>query len=231
MSHKNLHFLPAFVILMCSTVCIAQSTTPAASTGVRSSSNVEEKLVELALKGPLFQGSVHQNKLNEYQLEGAKKAWLNLLTISTNYNDQTFTKNVVSNIAYPKYFFGLTIPLGTLLSRTEIKTAREGVELSKINQEQLKRDIRAEVITKYKQYKVQGELIAFQNELMNDVAAAVIQSEESFRKGTITIEQFNTAQRSNNDEKARLINMKLEQDLIKVEIERMIGVSLESVIK
>jgi hypothetical protein len=231
MTHKNLHFFLAFVILMCSTVCLAQTTTPAVSSGVRSSSNVEEKLVELALKGPLFQGSVHQNKLNEYQLEGAKKAWLNLLTISTNYNDQTFTKNVVSNIAYPKYFFGLTIPLGTLLSRTEIKTAREGVELSKSNQEQLKRDIRAEVITKYKQYKVQGELITFQNELMNDVAAAVIQSEESFRKGTITIEQFNTAQRSNNDEKARLINMKLEQDLIKVEIERMIGVGLESVIK
>ena len=231
MTHKNLHFLTAFVILMCSTVCIAQNTPPAGSAGVRSSSSIEEKLVELALKGPLFQGSVHQNKLNEYQLDGAKKAWLNLLTISTNYNDQTFTKNVVSNIAYPKYFFGLTIPLGTLLSRTEIKAAREGVELSKNNQEQLKRDIRAEVITKYKQYKVQGELIAFQNELMNDVQAAVLQSEESFRKGTITIEQFNTAQRSNNDEKARLINLQLQQDLIKVEIERMIGVGLESVIK
>ncbi|MEJ7914430.1 MAG: TolC family protein [Chitinophagaceae bacterium] len=218
------------LFLLACLVSNAQTNAVARRTTTDSTSVIEEKLVALALKGPLFQGSVHQNKINEYQLEGAKKAWLNLLTISTNYNDQSFVKNTFTGVAYPKYFFGLTIPLGTFLSRTEINAAREGVEISKNNQEQLRRDIRADIISKYKQYIAYGELIRFQSELMNDVQAALIQSEDNFRKGTITIEQYNSAQRSNNDEKGKLINLQLQQDLLKLDIEKMIGMRLESVI-
>lgn len=211
----------------------AQNTPAGRRQNNDSSSVIEEKLVALALDGPLFQGSVHQNKINEYQLEGAKKAWLNLLTLSTNYNDQSFTKNGngFTNVAYPKYFFGFTIPLGTLLSKTEIKAAKESVEITKNNQEQLRRDIRADVISQYKQYRAYGQLITIQSELMNDVQAAVVQSEENFRKGTITIEQYNGTQRSNNDEKAKLINLQLQQDLIKLDIEKMIGTRLETVLR
>jgi hypothetical protein len=59
----------------------------------------------------------------------------------------------------------------------------------------------------------------------------LITSEENFRKGTITIEAYNSAQRNKNDESSRLINLQLEQDLVKLELERMIGQSLESVIR
>ncbi len=137
---------------------------------------IETKLVELAMQGPLFIGSIHQNKITEYQLRGAKNAWLNLLTLSTNYNDQSFTQTN-QTVVYPKYFFGLTIPLGTLLSRTEVKAATEQVQISKINQEQLRRNITADIIGKWKQYKSMSALIALENEMLSDVDAALLQSE------------------------------------------------------
>ena len=49
-------------------------------------------------------------------------------------------------------------------------------------------------------------------------------------RGTATIEDYNNAQKGNNTELATLINLKLQQDIKKLEIEKMIGVKLETVI-
>ena len=102
--------------------------------------------------------------------------------------------------------------------------------MGKNNQEILRRTVREEILTKYREYKAYGQLIAIQSELVNDVQAQVIQAEEKFRKGTATIEDYNNAQKGNNTELATLINLKLQQDIKKLEIEKMIGVKLETVI-
>ena len=195
-----------------------------------SASVIEERLVKLALDGPLFKGSDHQNRINEYQLQRAKNSWLNLLTISTNYNDQSFAKNPTTSYVYPKYFFGLNIPLGTIFSKTEVKSAKEQVALSKENQEQLARNIRADVISKYKQYRTYSDLIAIQTQVVDDEQAALQQIEKKFLDRTIDMEKYNVASREYNAERSRKLNLQLEQDLIKVEIERMIGTRLENVI-
>ncbi|MGB3006844.1 MAG: TolC family protein [Chitinophagaceae bacterium] len=197
-----------------------------------SSSIIEEKLVALALSGPLYKGTEHQNKINEYQLKSAKNAWLNLLTISTNYNDQTFANtNTQTSYVYPKYFFGLTLPLGTLFSRTGVKSAKEGVEISKINQESLARNIRADIISKYRQYKNYFLLIDLQTQAVDDEETAFLQAKEKFRNGTITIQVYNASQKIYNDEFVKKLGLQLQQDLLKIEIERIIGTSLESAIK
>jgi outer membrane protein TolC len=214
-------FLAAFNLLQ------AQSTQR--STADTSISAIEARLVELALNGPTMKEAMHRNKINEYMVKAARNNWVNLFTISANYNDQSFAKNTNTNLVYPRYFLGFTIPLGTLLSKTQVRAAEEQVKISSSNEEQLRRTIRAEVLGKYKQYRAIGQLIVIQRELIDDVQAALITSEENFRKGTITIEAYNSAQKSKNDEAGRLISLQLEQDLVKLDIERMIGQSLESV--
>ena len=194
------------------------------------STAIEERLVALALQGPEAKNLEHQNKINEYTLRNAQNQWLNLLAVSANYNDQSFAKNNNVGYVYPKYFFGLTIPLGTILSKTQVKSAKESIQMGKNNQEILRRTVREEILTKYREYKAYGQLIAIQSELVNDVQAQVIQAEEKFRKGTATIEDYNNAQKGNNTELATLINLKLQQDIKKLEIEKMIGVKLETVI-
>jgi outer membrane protein TolC len=123
------------------------------------------------------------------------------------------------------------VPLGTFFSRSDVKAANEAVQISKLNHEQLERTIKAQVIGKYREYKSYGEQIALQSELVNNVQAALLQSEDKFRKAKITIEEYNTAQKIKNEEATKLINLQLQQDLVKLDIEKMIGTSLESVIR
>jgi outer membrane protein TolC len=157
---------------------------------------------------------------------------MNLLTFSLNYNDQSFKQPPAGAVyVYPKYFFGLNVPLGTLLSRTPVKSANEAVQIGQLEQEKLKRKVKADVLTKYKQYKAQAELIAMETGMMNDVEAALSEAKDKFRKNELSFEAYNLVQRSRNDEYAKILNLKLTQDLIKLEIERMIGTSLESVLR
>ena len=111
----------------------------------------------LALQGPEAKNLEHQNKINEYTLRNAQNQWLNLLAVSANYNDQSFAKNNNVGYVYPKYFFGLTIPLGTILSKTQVKSAKESIQMGKNNQEILRRTVREEILTKYREYKAYGD--------------------------------------------------------------------------
>jgi outer membrane protein TolC len=200
-----------------------------------SDSAIEEKLVVLALGGPLYDVSDHQIKIAEYKVKSAKKSWFNLLAISANYNDQTFAKNTPQTqgaYVYPKYFFGLTIPIGTIVTKgTEIKSAREEVAISKDNQKALERTIRADVLAKYKQYKLAKALVVLESQVADDLHTEFLQAEKKFNDGSITIEDYSIALRNNNAELSKLLNLQLQEDMAKLDIEKSIGVRLETVIK
>ncbi|HEU4471290.1 MAG TPA: TolC family protein [Flavisolibacter sp.] len=191
---------------------------------------IENRLVALAMTSPVYDASMHRIKINELELKKAKNSWMNLLTISTNYNDQSFAPT--QTVVYPKYFFGLTIPLGVIFSQgNQVKTARAAVALSKDQQEELARDIKADVLAKYRQYKLYNALIEVQSELINDVLAHAMQAEDDFKKGKIGVEAYITSLKSKNEELVKNMNLKYQQDVVKLEIEKIIGVPLESVLQ
>lgn len=228
-THGKKFITAGFLFCFCSAYA-QKNTSPLLARDT--STVIEEKLVALALQGPQTKNVEHQNKIAEYQLKSAQNVWLNLLTFSFNYNDRSFAKNTNAiPYVYPKFFVGLTVPLGTIFSKIQVKAARESVEIGKNNQEIVRRNIREEVLIKYKEYKAYSQLIAIQSELVNDVQAELIKNEEKFKNGTISIEAYNNSQRGNNSELAALINLKLQQDIKKLEIEKLIGVKLETVLK
>jgi len=213
------------------------SANPLSNFGIEyvNDSAIENRLVELTLKGPEYDGSIHQGRIAQLELKRAKSTWLNLLTISTNYNDQSFAKPVSNGQAtyvYPKYFFGITIPLGIFFSQgNQVKTARESIANGKDQQEILARTLKMQVLMKYKQYKFYAVQIEMENELSNDVAVNASQAEQNFRQGKITVEAYILSQRAKNEEMVKIMNLQLQQDLIRLDIERMIGVSLDSVLR
>jgi outer membrane protein TolC len=192
---------------------------------------IEERLVQLALGGPRYENTEHKNKIDEYQLRKAKNSWLNLLSLSLNYNDQTFAKDVQTTVVYPKYFFGFTLPLGLIFSNgTEVKVAREAIKASQSNQKQLAREIRSQVLSRYTEFKTYGELLAIQNKVVDDEEAAFRKAEKNFRDGTISIELYNSASKNYNLELTKRLNLKLQQDLKKIEIEELIGTNLDKIL-
>ena len=229
----------AFISYVRISICLALinshfSTAMAQSSkspGSDSSSMIEEKLVQMAFQGPELQKMAHQIKIDEYQLRAAQNAWMNLLAFNINYNEFTFQQSTAVPYIYPRYNLGVTIPLGTIFSRTAVKSAKENIEIGKDNTEELKRDLRQRVVSAYKQYIAYGQLIAIQTELVNDVKTVLTQIEEKFRTGSISIDAYNSAQKNNNLETVALINLKLQQDLKKLELEKLVGTRLENVIK
>lgn len=192
---------------------------------------IKERLVAFALKAPRYSIAEHQNNITAYQLKGAKNELLNLLTVSANYNDQTFAKqNTTAPVVYPKFYYGISVPLGTLLSRTAVKSAREQVEIGKMTQEAMKRQIRKEVLTKFLQYMAANDQIINLTELIDDETAAAGLVEQRFKDKEITLEQYGTATKSANTNNNQLIQLQLQRDLLRLDIEEMIGVPLEDVL-
>lgn len=201
-----------------------------------SDSLVQEHLVQLALNGPAYSVSSHQIKYADYNLTRAKRTWLNLLSISAEYNDQSIkNQQVVAgqyNYVYPKYFFGVTIPIGLFFTMgPDIKKERENVAIAHDNQEQLARTIRADVLAKYAQYKAYGNLLLIQTNVVDDEEALRKQVEQRFESNSISIEQYNEANKIYGEDLTKKLNLQLQQDLIKIDIEKMIGVNLESVLR
>lgn len=235
------------VLLAGATNTIAQRTTPntslyrrktdsmaAVRRGILPDSSIENRLVALALQAPRYDAAGHQINVANSQLMLARRAWFNLLTFSVNYNDQTFAHTTTSQYGYvyPKYFFGLIIPVGLFFTMgPQIHAARENVKIAEDVREELARTIRMDVLTKYHTYKNYEALILLENTIVVDNQAAVSQIEQKFRDGTVSIDQYNAANKAFGDEKAKLLNLQLAQDLVRLDIERMIGTSFDSVIK
>lgn len=195
---------------------------------------VENRLVALALQQPKFEEAESQRKILDYQLEKQRKAWLNLLSLSMNYNDQTFAgkTNTQTAYVYPKYFFGVNVPLGLIFSGgTDVKATKESALIVKDQELELQQTIKANVLGDYKQYKTYGKLLAIQNQLNDDAQANFLQVQQKFSDGTATLDAYNDASKKYNDEVIRTINLQLQQDLIKLEIEKLIGKRLEDIFK
>jgi outer membrane protein TolC len=197
-----------------------------------SDSVIQARLVQFALLGPQYQATDHKVNIAESDLSRAKRSWLNLLAISANLNDQSFEAPVPGQYVYPKYFFGLTIPIGLFFTLgPQIQGARESVEVSKNLREETARSLKAEVLSKYKEYKNYGELISLENTIVVDQQTAFSLFEKKFKDGTATIEQYNLANKLYSDELTKKLNLQLSQDLIKLDIERLIGTNLENLTK
>ncbi|HVX24699.1 MAG TPA: TolC family protein [Parafilimonas sp.] len=194
----------------------------------------ENRLVELALQQPKFDEAQAQRKTIDYQLEKERKAWLNLLSISANYNDQTFAGKRTNQTAYvyPRYFFGVTIPLGLIFSGgSDYKITKESATIVKDQELELQQTIKANVLGDYAQYRTYDKLIAIQNQSNDDAQAYYLQVEQKFSDGTATLEAYNDASAKYNEGVVKTVNLKLQQDLIKLDLEKLIGRKLEDIFK
>jgi outer membrane protein TolC len=199
-----------------------------------SDSVIQSRLVILALQGPRYAAATHQVNVATQQMNIAKRSWLNLLAISANFNefDLPGHSQQSNQYVYPKYLLGVTIPIGLFFEMgPQTRAARESVSVYRSNQEDLARTIRMQVLSQYTTYRNYSALIGLENTILVDQQSALNQMEKKFQDGTATIEQYNIANKAYTDERVKMLNLQLSQDLVRLDIERMTGVSLDSVIK
>ncbi|HLZ85836.1 MAG TPA: TolC family protein [Puia sp.] len=195
---------------------------------------VEEKLVILALQNVAYDAAIRTVTLAHYKVKQEKNSWFDLLQLNSQFNDQSFKhQSTVGNVAYvyPKYFYGVSIPIGTILSKGgQVKAAKEGVKIAEDNQIEAALKLRTDVLSKYKGWRVSNSLVLLERQVADDIHAAFLQVEKRFNDGTVSIEAYSEASRNYSAEMTKLLNYQLQADLQKLEIEQIIGVRLESVI-
>jgi outer membrane protein TolC len=194
---------------------------------------VEAKLIGIAMTRPSYDITLHQEYIARHELSKARNSWLNLLSITLDYNQFDFQPSA-NNTAYvyPKYFFGLTIPLGYIFSRgSEIKTAKENQVIARDTRAEAARTIVASVKTKYRTYLNYQSMLAVQNIVVNDEQAVFLQVEKNFRDGKATIDSYNSASKVFNSAILQQLQYKLLSDQTKVDLEHDLGMTLEEAIK
>ena len=195
---------------------------------------VEEKLVTLALQNVAYDAVTRQITIAQLNVKKEKNSWFDLLVLTAQFNDQSFKHaSTVGNVAYvyPKYFYGFTLPIGTILSKGgQVRAAREQVKMAEDAQIEAALKIRTDVLTKYKSWRVANSLVLMERQVADDIHAAFLQTEKRFNDGSVTIEVYSESSRNYSMEMTKLLNAQLDADVKKLQIEEVIGVRLESVI-
>lgn len=198
----------------------------------KDTSGIEAKLVLIALKRPEYDAAYHLIRNSNHELSKARNSWLNLLSITLNYNQFDFTPQTGAAYVYPKYFFGLTIPVGFIFTRfSDIKIAKENQVIARDNQQELARTIAADVKTQYRTYLNYQSMLAVQINIVNDEQAVFLQVEKNFRDGKTGIDAYNTANKTYNSAILQQLQYKLLSDQTKVALEHDLGMTLEDALK
>ncbi len=207
---------------------------PAAVTDIR------EKLVQLAMQNPTYEVVDRKVAIADYQVKKAKGSWLSTIAVQGNLNEFAFKgastgpNGVVTNPStfYPKYNIGASVPFDLFSSKkNDVKIAKENLSIAQAEKNQRFREIKAEVLTKYEDYLLCQERLDFQSQVTQDARTAYLAAEKDFQEGAIKQDEYNKSYRGYTDEKLRQFEYQRNYNVIKLELEKMIGVSMNDLQK
>lgn len=231
------HFLLLSLSLICSATLWAQITNPDEMVSV--SSDMQDKLVELALKNPEIEISDHQINVAKYQLQSAKGWWADNISLSFNANEYSLKRLGKEPPAttgqytpyYPLYNVGVNIPIGGILTKPAmVKAARERVAIALAQQNSTYIQIKFAVLTAYENYLASKELLTLQSQATESAYSEFLQAKEQFRNGQLMLDGYNTATQQYHNQQVAKINAEHNFNLTKIQLESLIGVPLEKVL-
>ena len=196
----------------------------------------EEKLVQLAWRNdPVNHKVVKGASIARYELKQAQWNWLDYFSVRGNLNE--FTINPDSDplgrgAFYPRYNFGVAIPLGTLFTNgLEVKKRRVAASQAEDDIKAQKLLVRSEVLTRYARYQLAEQKYKIQKETTEQSDVNFKYIEQRFKDGQEDLTTYNNILERNTNQQLRLAETEADLKIAKYEIEEMIGTKLENVPK
>jgi len=204
----------------------SQSKVPAKGRDIR------ERLVQLAMQNPNAEIDDRNVVIADYNLRRAKANILNQVVVQGNLNEYSIQKNQVPNATlYPRYNFGVTIPLGLFTIRShEIKIARENIGITEAQRSEHDKVLREVVLAKYEDYLMSVDLLNYQRQLVEDVYANFQQVEKKFAEGKIQPAEYTMAYRYYNEELADQRRLERDLKVVVIQMDKLIGVSFNDLL-
>ncbi len=195
---------------------------------------VQERLVQLAWKNqPVNRTFEEEVVARQEKLKSDKLGWLKGFAVSGNVNE--FTLNPTEETAgraafYPKYNFSGRLDLGLIFSnpaKRRENQARVRVAEHEMNQQKLL--IRQLVLKSHQDLLKFAEIYKLQSEITDDSYSNFLLSEQNFKDGKLTLDEYNKALERYNGEKKERIIAETQYLNAKYDLEFLIGLKLEEV--
>lgn len=194
--------------------------------------SIAEHLVAMASVNPRIISLENVAKQYEYQYKRSKTAWLNNIAIAGNLNEFSLHQGNTADplrqsTQFPRYNVGVIIPLGLFLNngkQTKSDYYRYESILDQIRIE--KQNIRREVLVYYQKYILNKQLLALQEEVLQDAKVLLKKHEDDFKNQRITLEVYMATNKIYNTEQEKEVSLDNEIRLIEVELEALIGMNL-----
>lgn len=194
-------------------------------------SDVREKLVDLAFQHPEVAMKEAEIAIANNNLRRAKGSWASSISAQANLNE--FTLNGSPNAAFwPKYNFGVMIPFD-IVSRTnaEIRNARESIDHAVATREDTYRNLKAEVLQRFEDYLFNKEVYDMNSVVVDEAYTAFLSMQEKYKVGDVNDIDYSISFRQFNDAKMRLREKERDLNISKLQVEKLIGVKLDDVLK
>lgn len=193
-----------------------------------------EKLVYLAWQNH------PSNQVLQYDYEIAKNnkvkanwAWLDMFIASYNINEYTINPTEATRdraLFYPKYNLGAHLNLAKFVEvPMDIKIAKKEVEKMDATLNNQKISLRAIVLRTYQDYLLAKEILKIQTISTEEAFSRFSLSEQRFKNGEITLEQYNESVAIYNAGRKSKLEAETKFNIEKINLEELIGIPLEDV--
>lgn len=197
----------------------------------------EERLVQLAWQNnPASQIAQSDVVAADHELKALNSQWLRQFGVTANVNKYSIDEfkgeqgvDEVFNF-YPAYNVFFTLPLSTFFEGPHLKkAAQQRVNASEERVNQLKLSLRAEVLKRYNEYKMNETIRNIRKEALDNEESNYLVVEEKFKNGTATVEAYQQVLKLRNELRIQVVEAETALIQSKLDLEALIGIKLEEV--
>lgn len=167
--------------------------------------------------------------LAHLNLQKTNMAWFDVFTLTVNYSPN----GGISSLNTPTlsgFQIGFFVNIGNLLQKPYlVKTAREEVELAKLNQEENTMTIEAEVKARYIKFVQTSVMLRVQSKVALEAESVVKEARYKFEKGEVNFENFTKALIYESDNRRFVIDAEANLLLAKASLETIVGKKLADI--
>ena len=204
-------------------------TTPA---NEREDSLIRANLISLALENPSAKAADYRVASAQYTLKSVKSTWLDAIAITGNINEFVVNNSPNSNF-FPKYNLGISLPFSIFGKNSNLKkAANEQVNVNKALNEEERRRLIKEVLSRYETYKEKKDILELQKRITSDLEGAYKKVKQDYVDGVITdLDEVNKQFHAYIQQQIQERASKREYNVAVVDMEEIIGVPFSSVLQ
>jgi outer membrane protein TolC len=211
----------------------AMKSVPLSDTNIilNNEDDVKAQLILFALNNAQAVAADASVRIAEIARRKANSSFLGSVNLGGNVNEFVINNSPAANF-FPKYNFGLTIPLDMFAkNKAEKRTANEMIIINTSQKELIGEALKAKVLIQYENYKEKKVLLELQRITTDDDIAAYEKAQKDYKNDIITIDDVNKIYREMIRSRGNLVSREKDLNIAIIEIEETIGVPLKTVLE